>query len=75
MQFGPLDLFMRRQTNPLSTSWKFQVAKQLASALSYLVKTYTLYTLNCLAAILIDESNHGVLSLSIYCHSTFVHST
>ncbi|XP_061634780.1 tyrosine-protein kinase JAK1 isoform X3 [Phyllopteryx taeniolatus] len=33
---GPLDLFMRRQQNPLSTAWKFQVAKQLASALSYL---------------------------------------
>lgn len=39
VQFGPLDLFMRRQTVPLSTSWKFQVAKQLASALSYLVNT------------------------------------
>ncbi|TVK90657.1 Tyrosine-protein kinase JAK1 [Bagarius yarrelli] len=36
VQFGPLDLFMRRQAAPLSTSWKFQVAKQLASALSYL---------------------------------------
>uniref|UniRef100_A0A8B9JFV4 Tyrosine-protein kinase n=1 Tax=Astyanax mexicanus TaxID=7994 RepID=A0A8B9JFV4_ASTMX len=36
VQFGPLDLFMRRQMTPLSTSWKFQVAKQLASALSYL---------------------------------------
>ncbi|XP_060723582.1 tyrosine-protein kinase JAK1 [Tachysurus vachellii] len=36
VQFGPLDLFMRRQNVPLSTPWKFQVAKQLASALSYL---------------------------------------
>ncbi|KAK3556757.1 hypothetical protein QTP70_016693 [Hemibagrus guttatus] len=36
VQFGPLDLFMRRETVPLSTSWKFQVAKQLAGALSYL---------------------------------------
>ncbi|XP_076871051.1 tyrosine-protein kinase JAK1 [Brachyhypopomus gauderio] len=36
VEFGPLDLFMRRQTAPLSTSWKFQVAKQLAGALSYL---------------------------------------
>lgn len=40
VQFGPLDLFMRRQNVPLSTPWKFQVAKQLASALSYLVNTY-----------------------------------
>uniref|UniRef100_A0A672LI24 Tyrosine-protein kinase JAK1 n=1 Tax=Sinocyclocheilus grahami TaxID=75366 RepID=A0A672LI24_SINGR len=36
VQYGPLDLFMRRQSIPLSTTWKFQVAKQLASALSYL---------------------------------------
>lgn len=38
VQYGPLDLFMRRQSTPLTTAWKFQVAKQLASALSYLVK-------------------------------------
>uniref|UniRef100_A0A8C1CAF4 Tyrosine-protein kinase JAK1 n=1 Tax=Cyprinus carpio carpio TaxID=630221 RepID=A0A8C1CAF4_CYPCA len=36
VQYGPLDLFMRRQSIPLSTAWKFQVAKQLAGALSYL---------------------------------------
>ncbi|XP_034565356.1 tyrosine-protein kinase JAK1 [Notolabrus celidotus] len=36
VQYGPLDVFMRRQQSPLSTPWKFQVAKQLASALSYL---------------------------------------
>ncbi|KAF3835364.1 hypothetical protein F7725_027922 [Dissostichus mawsoni] len=36
VQLGPLDLFMRRQQTPLSTPWKFQVAMQLASALSYL---------------------------------------
>uniref|UniRef100_A0A8C6U7V4 Tyrosine-protein kinase n=1 Tax=Neogobius melanostomus TaxID=47308 RepID=A0A8C6U7V4_9GOBI len=35
VQYGPLDQFMKIHT-PLSTSWKFQVAKQLASALSYL---------------------------------------
>lgn len=38
VQLGPLDLFMRRQKDPLSTPWKFQVAKQLAAALSYLVR-------------------------------------
>lgn len=37
VQLGPLDVFMRRQQSPLSIPWKFQVAKQLASALSYLV--------------------------------------
>ncbi|CAL8254974.1 unnamed protein product [Merluccius merluccius] len=36
VQLGPLDQFMMRQQVPLSTPWKFQVAKQLASALSYL---------------------------------------
>ncbi|XP_040897118.1 tyrosine-protein kinase JAK1 [Toxotes jaculatrix] len=36
VQLGPLDLFMRRQQSQLDTPWKFQVAKQLASALSYL---------------------------------------
>lgn len=41
VQYGPLDLFMRRQSILLSTAWKFQVAKQLASALSYLVKKQT----------------------------------
>ncbi|XP_030629207.1 tyrosine-protein kinase JAK1 [Chanos chanos] len=33
---GPLDLFMRNHHLCLTPSWKFQVAKQLASALSYL---------------------------------------
>ncbi|KAK7888989.1 hypothetical protein WMY93_024549 [Mugilogobius chulae] len=35
VQHGPLDQFLKNYS-PLSTSWKFQVAKQLASALSYL---------------------------------------
>ncbi|KAM5148783.1 tyrosine-protein kinase JAK1 [Mantella aurantiaca] len=36
VDFGPLDLFMHRKSDCLTTPWKFQVAKQLASALSYL---------------------------------------
>ncbi|XP_072275500.1 tyrosine-protein kinase JAK1 [Pyxicephalus adspersus] len=36
VDFGPLDLFMHRRSECLTTPWKFQVAKQLASALSYL---------------------------------------
>ncbi|KAJ8392564.1 hypothetical protein AAFF_G00074420 [Aldrovandia affinis] len=36
VQLGPLDQFMRRNRTFLTTPWKFQVAKQLASALSYL---------------------------------------
>lgn len=41
VQHGPLDVFMRRQQSPLTTPWKFQVAKQLAAALSYLVRDGT----------------------------------
>ncbi|XP_053549652.1 tyrosine-protein kinase JAK1 [Bombina bombina] len=36
VDFGPLDLFMHRKSDVLTTPWKFKVAKQLASALSYL---------------------------------------
>uniref|UniRef100_V9KAC8 Tyrosine-protein kinase n=1 Tax=Callorhinchus milii TaxID=7868 RepID=V9KAC8_CALMI len=36
VEFGALDLFMHRKSEHLSTAWKFLVAKQLASALSYL---------------------------------------
>ncbi|XP_062993931.1 tyrosine-protein kinase JAK1 isoform X3 [Elgaria multicarinata webbii] len=36
VEFGPLDLFMHRKSDMLTTPWKFKVAKQLASALSYL---------------------------------------
>lgn len=38
VEFGPLDLFMHRKSEVLTTPWKFKVAKQLASALSYLVR-------------------------------------
>lgn len=46
VQHGPLDVFMRRQQNPLTTPWKFQVAKQLAAALSYLVRDGTTARIN-----------------------------
>ncbi|XP_060729674.1 tyrosine-protein kinase JAK1-like [Tachysurus vachellii] len=36
VQHGPLDLFMRAHHANLTPSWKFQVAEQLASILSYL---------------------------------------
>lgn len=38
MDFGPLDVFLRREKN-VSAGWKFIVAKQLASALDYLVRS------------------------------------
>ncbi|XP_062388819.1 non-receptor tyrosine-protein kinase TYK2 [Sardina pilchardus] len=36
VEFGPLDNFLRKERGRLSPQWKFTVAKQLASALSYL---------------------------------------
>ncbi|OXB66636.1 hypothetical protein ASZ78_013895 [Callipepla squamata] len=40
VEFGPLDLFMHRKSEYLTTPWKFNVAKQLASALSYLKERF-----------------------------------
>lgn len=40
VEFGPLDIFMHRKSDMLTTPWKFKVAKQLASALSYLVSLF-----------------------------------
>lgn len=37
VEFGPLDVFLRRERALVTPQWKFTVAKQLASALSYLV--------------------------------------
>lgn len=36
VQHGPLDVFMRKHRSDLTHDWKFQVAEQLASVLSYL---------------------------------------
>lgn len=37
VKFGPLDVFLRNEKAKVSARWKFTVAMQLASALSYLV--------------------------------------
>lgn len=37
VKFGPLDVFLRNEKASVSAHWKFIVAMQLASALSYLV--------------------------------------
>lgn len=47
VQLGPLDVFMRREAAQLTALWKFQVARQLASALSYLVKQKFLHLAFC----------------------------
>ncbi|XP_076000180.1 non-receptor tyrosine-protein kinase TYK2 isoform X2 [Genypterus blacodes] len=36
VEFGPLDVFLRREKASVTPQWKFIVAQQLASALSYL---------------------------------------
>ncbi|XP_062306115.1 non-receptor tyrosine-protein kinase TYK2 [Osmerus eperlanus] len=36
VEFGPLDVFLRREKALVTPQWKFTVAKQLASALSYI---------------------------------------
>ncbi|XP_060890941.1 tyrosine-protein kinase JAK1 [Labrus mixtus] len=59
VQLGPLDLFMRRQTSPLSTPWKFQVAKQLASALSYLEDKKLVHGFVCSKNILLARDGLG----------------
>ncbi|XP_077462571.1 tyrosine-protein kinase JAK1 [Stigmatopora argus] len=56
VELGPLDLFMRRQKSPLSTAWKFQVAKQLASALSYLEDKKLVHGFVCAKNILLARS-------------------
>ncbi|XP_078141968.1 tyrosine-protein kinase JAK1 [Centroberyx gerrardi] len=59
VQPGPLDLFMRRQQSPLSTPWKFQVAKQLASALSYLEDKKLVHGFVCTKNILLARDGLG----------------
>lgn len=39
VEFGPLDVFLRKEKASVTPQWKFIVAKQLASALRYLVSS------------------------------------
>lgn len=49
VEFGPLDNFLRKEKAQLTPQWKFTVAKQLACALSYLVRLLcTVYTVDVL---------------------------
>ncbi|KAM9358193.1 tyrosine-protein kinase JAK1 [Symphorus nematophorus] len=59
VQLGPLDVFMRRQQSPLSTPWKFQVAKQLAAALSYLEDKKLVHGFVCAKNILLARDGLG----------------
>lgn len=41
VEFGPLDVFLRKEKASVTPQWKFIVARQLASALNYLVSSNT----------------------------------
>lgn len=43
VEFGPLDVFLRKEKASVTPQWKLIVAKQLASALNYLVSSNTPY--------------------------------
>ena len=76
VQLGPLDVFMRTRDrcSPLSTPWKFQVATQLASALSYLVRTHTHTHTVSQRSQLPGENPHPSFSLSFNCNAcSFLH--
>lgn len=55
VQHGPLDLFMRARHNALTPSWKFQVAEQLASVLSYLEDSKLVHGFVCTKNILLAK--------------------
>uniref|UniRef100_A0A4W4FCG3 non-specific protein-tyrosine kinase n=1 Tax=Electrophorus electricus TaxID=8005 RepID=A0A4W4FCG3_ELEEL len=55
---GPLDMFMRAHHSELTPSWKFQVADQLASVLSYLEDKKLVHGYVCTKNILLAK--HGL---------------
>uniref|UniRef100_A0A674EB82 Tyrosine-protein kinase n=1 Tax=Salmo trutta TaxID=8032 RepID=A0A674EB82_SALTR len=52
---GPLDVFMRGHRLELSTSWKYQVAKQLTGALSYLEDKKLVHGYVCAKNVLVER--------------------
>lgn len=40
VEFGPLDVFLRKEKASVTHQWKFNVTMQLASALNYLVSIF-----------------------------------
>ncbi|KAJ8389093.1 hypothetical protein AAFF_G00122990 [Aldrovandia affinis] len=53
VEFGPLDVFLRNEKGVVTPQWKFIVAKQLASALSYLEKKRLVHGNVCAKNILV----------------------
>uniref|UniRef100_A0A673BZQ3 Tyrosine-protein kinase n=1 Tax=Sphaeramia orbicularis TaxID=375764 RepID=A0A673BZQ3_9TELE len=61
VEFGPLDVFLRREKASVTPQWKFLVAKQLASALSYLEPKQLVHGNVCAKNILVARKGleHG----------------
>lgn len=55
MTLGPLDVFMRGHRLELSASWKYQVAKQLTGALSYLEDKKLVHGYVCAKNVLVER--------------------
>ncbi|XP_035253894.1 non-receptor tyrosine-protein kinase TYK2 [Anguilla anguilla] len=53
VEFGPLDVFLQKERGVVTPQWKFMVAKQLASALSYLEKKRLVHGNVCAKNILV----------------------
>ncbi|XP_040014930.1 non-receptor tyrosine-protein kinase TYK2 [Xiphias gladius] len=63
VEFGPLDVFLRREKASVTPQWKFIVAKQLASALSYLETKRLVHGNVCAKNILVARRGleHGTI--------------
>ncbi|XP_077475315.1 non-receptor tyrosine-protein kinase TYK2 [Stigmatopora argus] len=59
MEFGPLDVFLRREKSKLTSWWKFLVAKQLASALNYLANKGLVHGNVCARKVLVARQGLG----------------
>ncbi|XP_057672938.1 non-receptor tyrosine-protein kinase TYK2 [Corythoichthys intestinalis] len=59
VEFGPLDVFLRREKAKLTPRWKFIVAKQLASALNYLATKGLVHGNVCARNVLVARQGLG----------------
>lgn len=66
VRYGPLDLYLKknRGTGKVTTSWKLQVAKQLAYALNYLVSQCPLGHASCGSSMSSSYSSCAAMSCS-----------
>lgn len=59
VEFGPLDVFLRKEKASVTPQWKLIVAKQLASALNYLVSSNTTSFFVCHIIIQYNSLKHS----------------